>query len=268
VPELEQYAYQKDQNAKAASLNQLNALMSLDNQDYSRFRDTVGDQRYNQEWQNTLDQQALENQRYNQQWDFSQQQYTDTRSDADFSRAQTLLQMGFSSEQIAAALGISVDQVNEYAGLVKQQQLNSLRTGSGGGGGGGGGGSNSTKGSADISTLYEDMMASGDPELYLARYYQEYGIPAGQIDTVIKSYKTWLSDRNSGKYTGSNPMNPTDNGDASLGDTIYNTTRSMLHNDRSVGSVAGYLKAQINAGYIDRSDAIDLINDLKSNGYI
>jgi hypothetical protein len=148
---------QGEQRHAAGKNDIMNLLGIYTNQDataYGRYRDTVGDARYEQEYADTMEQRDLENSRWNMQWnnELGRQgvederwntQYGDTRNDANFTKAQTLLSMGFSTTEIAGYLGITQEQADQYAAMVQSgmkadiDARNRSNTGSSGGGGGG-----------------------------------------------------------------------------------------------------------------------------------
>jgi hypothetical protein len=113
---------QRWENNRENLYDLLAAIQGVDNTAYGRYRDTVSDQKWQQEfdisdyqWQRQFDANQEQNAYTNR---FNEQQYADSRTDANFSKAQTLLNMGFSSQDIADTLGITIDQANTYVARI------------------------------------------------------------------------------------------------------------------------------------------------------
>lgn len=157
--QLMQLAYQMYGDEQANRYNQLGAVTGLDNTDYARYRDTVGD------WQNDRNYYANQYQNFfgndmnqyqfdtgmdwneyqdraNRAWqekEFEYQQGRDAKSDYDaaFNRALSLAQSGMG---IPATYGDqlepeTLDRLNALAAQVQAQQALAAVGGSGGGGG-------------------------------------------------------------------------------------------------------------------------------------
>ena len=170
--QLMQMAYQMYGDEKANRYNQLGAVTGLDNTDYARYRDTVGDWmndrayyagQYQNMYGNDWNQYAFDTNmdwneyqdRANRAWqEFSygdQREYQKERDakadyDAAFNRALSLAQSGMG---IPATYGNqlepeTLDRLNALAAQVQAQQALAAAGGSGGRGGGGGNG-NKTK---------------------------------------------------------------------------------------------------------------------------
>ena len=139
--ELEGEGYARNRNERTDLYNQYNMVSDAGDTDYGRFRDTVGDGRYEQETAAAMAQQGIENGRYDQQYADSRGDYADSQAqqglengwqedDAAFNKAYSLIQMGFSTEEIASSLGIPAEQVASYV-----DRINNPRSSGGGGGG-------------------------------------------------------------------------------------------------------------------------------------
>lgn len=74
VPELEQQAYQRWQDEGTALLNRLSLLQSLDDTDYSRYRDDVGDYYTDRNFKYQKDQDALSQRNWQDQFDYQKGQ--------------------------------------------------------------------------------------------------------------------------------------------------------------------------------------------------
>lgn len=74
VPELEQQAYQRWQDEGTALLNRLSLLQSLDDTDYSRYRDDVGDYYTDRNFDYQKDQDALSQRNWQNQFDYQKEQ--------------------------------------------------------------------------------------------------------------------------------------------------------------------------------------------------
>jgi hypothetical protein len=176
--------------------SRLNALLGVDNQNYGRYRDTVSDNQWQQTFDTNKAQRDLENQRWDTQWGFQQQQYADSRGDANFSKAQTLIGMGFSTQEIADALGITPEQANNYAAMAQQiMKKQGTITGNGGGDGGG-------KPKLTAAQVNAAIKAGNTTPDVLAAYEYYYGEPysgdtqeapkltAAQVSAAIKNGQT------------------------------------------------------------------------------
>ncbi len=215
IPELEQRAYGRYRDDQTDLYNKMGLVQNLDNTAYGRHRDNVSDFYYDQNRSDKLSQQALENQRWDMQWQSQQSQqalengwyersYSDSRSDyadsrsdyADsqaqqalengryedetaFNRAYALIQMGFSTEEIASALGIPPEQVQAYANRVN----NPVRS-SGGGRSGGGSSNNETTG------IVDKMLSLGDDT---AAY--EYLVGLGYTNSITQNLWAMYQDK-------------------------------------------------------------------------
>ena len=73
IPELQQLAYDMWLNEGNTDRANLEMLLGLENQDYSRWRDQVGDSRYENEWNYGLYQDSLSNSRYEQEQQYNRQ---------------------------------------------------------------------------------------------------------------------------------------------------------------------------------------------------
>lgn len=172
--QLMQMAYQMYGDEQANRYNQLGAVTGLDNTDYARYRDTVGDWmadrnyyagQYQNMYGNDWNQYAFDTNmdlneyqdRANRAWqEFSygdQKEYQKERDakadyDAAFNRALSLAQSGMG---IPAAYGDqlepeTLDRLNALAAQVQAQQALAAAGGSGGGGRGGRGGKSGSGG--------------------------------------------------------------------------------------------------------------------------
>ena len=74
VPELEQQAHQRWQDEGTALLNRLSLLQSLDDTDYSRYRDDVGDYYTDRNFDYQKDQDALSQRNWQNQFDYQKEQ--------------------------------------------------------------------------------------------------------------------------------------------------------------------------------------------------
>ena len=74
VPELEQQAYQRWQDEGTALLNRLSLLQSLDDTDYSRYRDDVGDYYTDRNFDYQKGQDALSQRNWQDQFDYQKEQ--------------------------------------------------------------------------------------------------------------------------------------------------------------------------------------------------
>lgn len=182
-------------------INRYNLMMQQYGVDYNRWRDEIGDQRYEDElaynrdrdavaddrWQTQWDYQTardqIEDQRWQQQWDYQQQQTTREQS---YNMALMMIQSGqMPGDDVLTSAGID----KSWAQAMSTWYANQLggtgggsggggggRTGGGGsgggnGGGGGGGGDDTGSGGAGISdeqyrymlmTVYNGFRVGGD----------------------------------------------------------------------------------------------------------
>ncbi len=70
VPELYNLAYSMYRDELSNKYNQLGALGGLSSQAYERYRDLIGDQRYQQEWLYNVGRDVAADKRYQQEWEY------------------------------------------------------------------------------------------------------------------------------------------------------------------------------------------------------
>lgn len=163
IPELQRLAYDMWLNEGEMDRANLEMLLGLESQDYSRWRDQVSDSRYANEWNYGLYQDTLSNSRYEQEQQYNRQlAAAGVMAEAgDFSgyaqlwgltpeQTQRLVdnyakQQNLSDQEAARDLAGWYAQYGDFSKLremgvdtsyMEQERYNSLYGGSGGGGGG------------------------------------------------------------------------------------------------------------------------------------
>ena len=133
-----------------------------------------------------------------------------TSDQVKWDQAATLLQLGFSSEDIANQLGIPLADVKAYAQLIRAGMMPTSRSSGGSRSSSGRSGSGSSRSSSGSSgsgssgdysyeNLYKNMAASGDPEAYLAANWRNYGIAYSMLDSVMEGYNNWVNSSGTNK---------------------------------------------------------------------
>lgn len=119
----------------------------------SLAQQTLDNSRDDTEYTDSQRQQAWENEQYGNE-------YADSRSDTEESKAFSLLQMGFSTPQIASILGISEQQAEQYAGMIQSGMQGDVDA------------TNRSNQSSNpteetFGVIYEEMAKSGDAKAWL-----------------------------------------------------------------------------------------------------
>lgn len=228
---LENEAFDRFQGGKDDLFGMMSMYQGLDSADYGKYRDTVSDTQWGMQYDDSQDQQALDNLRYDQQ-------YGDNRDDANFSKAQNLLSMGFSTADIAQALGISQEQADAYAYKIN----NPKKTG--------GGSPVADKTSDD---LYQDMKDSGNPEIYLYEHYGEYGLKSTGLPAILKAFQNWAT-----TYTGPKELEKGTNAW-----TAYSWAQNALNKGANPDEVLSFLEAQVAGGDITEDEKNELMQNLE-----
>lgn len=220
IPELRQLAYDMYLSEGNQMKDNLSIVNNLENTDwqrylagrdqfntdrsfgYGQFRDTIGDTRYADELQYSRGRDAIADQRYEDETAYERSTYEDEtaynrQQDAYTRLAAAITGWGYqpTAEELEAA-GMSQEEANAAYNTYFMGMYGGSSGGGGGGsrgsGGGrsGGSGSGSGTGSAEQS-LYEAMMMSGNPELYLSQNYKKYGVAYSQLSNILSAYNTW-----------------------------------------------------------------------------
>ena len=216
VPELQQLAYSMYQDEGDRQRMNLEMLRALENDDYEKYLTLLnqynvdrafaygvfGDQRA-YDYNKSIDQRnydyQLSRDAVNDYWTRTQWDYgvgRDALSDQNnaYDRLATLITgYGYQpseAELEAAGMPASVYQAL-YSSWLAGSMVGSGSGGSGGsrrssGGGGGGGGS---------LDLYQDMLDSGNPWLFLSQNYKKYGVAYNTINSVYAEYESWLKNQ-------------------------------------------------------------------------
>lgn len=172
--------YGRWQDEQNNNINVLNELIGLDTDAYGRYRDTVSDYMSDQQYQDLLAQQELEN--------------SMAKDETAYNRILALLDMGLTTDQTASILGLSQDQVNQYANLVKQGQqiglasdlatLNKKTSSSGSSGSSSSGGTDYTK-----DVLYSSALSmwkkNGTTADDIRQYLEDKGASEDRIKGIM-----------------------------------------------------------------------------------
>lgn len=171
IPELRELAYSMYQNEQNAKRDNLSTLMGLEQMDYGRYMDALGqwnadrdfsygvsrdqtaDQRYENEWQYGVGRDQVSDSRYEDETAYERGQ--DERQNARNEVDAILAAGGSPSPEMIAASGYSP----EYIQAIRSYYAAAT---SGGGGGGGGGGSSDTPDSVLSVYEYLDSMGIAD----------------------------------------------------------------------------------------------------------
>lgn len=193
IPELMQAAYGRYSDDYSRDLSALGALMDVDQVGYGRYRDSIGDTRY-------ADETAYNRGIYADETAYarSRDAISDARYEGDtaYARAADMLDRGLTTDQIAANLGITPAQAQEYARLIQSgmqaniaatNRSNTAKTG----GTGSGGGSVPTGSGGDVAGIFEKMKDSGSPLAYLQANYKSLGIAYSGIGKFYEGYLEW-----------------------------------------------------------------------------
>lgn len=225
--ELMQMAYQMYGDENADRYRQLGAVTGLDDTDYARYRDTVGDWQadrnyyanqyqnffgndYNQyqfdvgmDWNEYQDRanRAWQEFEYGDQRDYQRERDAKADYDAAFNRALSLAQsgMGIPSTYGSQLEPETLQQLNALAAQVQAEKAAALAGGSGGGGGGGrrrsGSGSSSASSSAlsskDLKAAqsFQNKLAKDDGQAYdRALFYSTKGYSDDQVVDMLIDY--------------------------------------------------------------------------------
>lgn len=204
IPELEAAAYQRYADMRNFNENQrqnmLNTYMNLDNTAYGRYRDELGDRRYE-------DETAYGREQSEKQWNYNVEQ--DERERA---LQEAALEASLTGDytKYAELLGVPVESINIYQAKLQAEKAKSSGGGSSGGGSSGGS-SYSRKGitaAAGTKEWYRQMNdAYGDDAYHIfANSYSSFGVKNqsraqdildGWINTNVSSIKnehgdTWV----------------------------------------------------------------------------
>lgn len=155
IPQLEQQAYQRDQDAFSNDMNALGVMQ--------------GERAYTD---SRIDANSAK----------AQQLLA-----MGLSNAEVAQQLGITEQQAAQYAGMVTSGM--MADIAKVNRTNTDRSSGGSSGSGGNGG----KGT--ITEMYQAMEDSGDPSTYLSRNYKKFGIPAGQINNTVAAYKVWAKNQ-------------------------------------------------------------------------
>lgn len=195
IPELQQMAYEMYMADLDGKRSDLSMLMGLENSDYGRYQDALGqwntdrsfaygasrdalaDRRYDNEWNYQVGRDQLSDQRYQDETAYNREQDRkawehQTESDA-WDRAMANWQMtGVLNEAGAAVLGIPAGtKSTDY-----QYQLAQMaRMSASGSGGGRTGDKTESPGEGDYDGLFAAARKSGNPQNYIASHYKDYG---------------------------------------------------------------------------------------------
>ena len=224
--QLMQMAYQMYGDAQADRYRQLGAVTGLDDTDYARYRDTVGDwqadrnyyaNQYQNFFGNDMNQyqfdvgmdwneyqdranRAWQEFEYGDQRDYQRERDAKADYDAAFNRALSLAQSGMG---IPSAYGSQLEpetlqQLNALAAQVQAEKAAALAGGSGGGGGGrrrSGSGRSSASGSAlsskDLKAAqsFQKKLAKDDDQAYdRALFYSTKGYSDDQVVDMLIDY--------------------------------------------------------------------------------
>ena len=165
IPQLDQQAYGRNQDSFSNDISALGVLQGIKQEDTQNA--------------------------------FNEREYADQQANTQAAKAQNLLAMGLSNAEIAKSLGITEQQAAQYANMVTSgmmadiSKVNRTNTGGSGSSGSGSKAKPSGTGGSSIESMYKAMLSSGYPEAYLAQNYKKFGIPAGQISTIVDGYKKW-----------------------------------------------------------------------------
>ena len=153
IPELYDAAYQRYLNEDSMKRSDLGLFMNVDDMNYNRFRDNVGDEKWlaefnnaNDQWNKQFDYNANRDAISDSQWQqtFDWNKYMDQWNMDNAAATQKFDQMmskwqltGVADEEVAAALGVPVGATTESYYFNKAQlELSKQKAASSGGGGG------------------------------------------------------------------------------------------------------------------------------------
>lgn len=217
IPELQQLAYSMYLDDIDQKIKDLGLVQQMDETQYNRYRDTVADNQYAYNMDYNIYRDSVGDSQWQQQFDYNKEQddrnYKYTAGNNAYDRALEMLKIGIMPDSSTlSAAQLTNDEARSYMQYYQELQNNSPQTYSGNSGrsagtsssrsvgtsssrSGGTSGSNAsgagTASGSGISDLFEDMMASESPQLYLAQNYKKYGVAYNQINNVLNEYNDW-----------------------------------------------------------------------------
>lgn len=239
----------RDYNRYLEQLAQYNRDRSFG---FDLLSQVLQDSRYNQEWQNTLDQQEYQRQQDALKNSWYEQEYADSMEDREYKRkleqakllADTTgdysgyLDLGYSQERVA--------QMQQGA----QQQAASGYTGGGGRSGSGGG---SDDGDGDYDGLFRAAQQSGYPASFISNHFKDYGFTSKT--GLEKGYDTWML--NEGYQYSITDI-------SQVGQTAKNILNSASRSSSGPASIAEKVESALKNGSITKAEAAFI---LRSIGY-
>lgn len=187
IPELYQMAYSMYMDDIDNQVRDLGLLQDMDSTQYNRYRDTMSDWRNDLSFAYNMYRDNMGDWQWDKTFDYNagRDQLSDSRyeSETAYNRALDFLSAGIMPNQdVLDAAGLTE---NEAANLMAQQ----LVSGTGGSGGYVGGGE------TDWDSMFQEAMASGNPESWLKQKanYRKYGLSSAPS---YNDYQNWLNGQN------------------------------------------------------------------------
>lgn len=176
VPELYQMRYNMYLDEINMQREDLNTVLGIDSMYYDRYRDTVGDQQWQQQFDYNAYRDSIADSQWNKQFDYG---VTGDRQALAQSQIDAILKAGSTpSAELLAQAGYS----GEYAAAL-QNYYNRKSTAKGSGG------VDEETTSMDYNGLFEAAMDSGHPKSYIANNYKRFGFTSST--GLYDDYMSW-----------------------------------------------------------------------------
>lgn len=187
IPELRQLAYSMYQDEGDALRGNLNMLTALEQGDYAKFADRLGQYNTDRNFDYGVYRDSIGDQRYAQEWNY---QAGRDQAEEQLARAQLLASIGdFSGYK---ALGYSDAEIEALQSAYDRAQAAAVLRGRKSGESGGSGGEGPSGVSQDYAGLFNAAYQSGTPESYIANNYKQYGF--NSKTGLSGEYKAWADD--------------------------------------------------------------------------
>lgn len=216
--------YNDEYNRQASNLGM---LQSLDNTQYSRYRDAISDQRYDTEWKYGVAQDALQQQNWQANFDrdgtWHDEDTATSKNDTDYTRALAIAEYtkDFSG---MAEFGWTENQI-----VNANSQANKSTTSSGGGG------PRTKQTETDWSGLenWVERFGEDSAEDYIAQYYKDLGFSSkSQAVSAWKNYQLELSEKP--KAEGYSTTRNVGGIKASEWDMVIHNVETLLRNGKPI----------------------------------
>lgn len=171
----------RDYNRYLERLSQFNRDRSFG---FDLLSQVLQDSRYNQEWQNTLEQQEYQRQQDALKNSWYEQEYADSQADQEYKRKldQAKLLADTTGDYSGYLdLGFDQEEVDRMQQAAQAQAVSGYSSG--------GGKSNSGGGDMDYDSLFRQAMESERPESFINNRYTDFGF--GSKTGLYNEYKTW-----------------------------------------------------------------------------